>query len=80
MFIFNLILIVFLVVITFLIIALIIVRQIMWRINKGLSNVFSSHKKHSNENNKTTINDIYTKKNSVKPNQGEYIDFEEIKE
>jgi hypothetical protein len=52
----------------------------MWRINKGLSNVFSSHKKHSNENNKTTINDIYTKKNSVKPNQGEYIDFEEIKE
>ncbi len=78
MFILQLLLIVFLVVITLLLVALIIVRRIMYRINRRVHKIFSSEQRQYDER-ENTINDLYRKEKRIQQNQGEYVDFEEIK-
>jgi len=79
MFIFNLILILFLVVVTILLIALVLVRRIMWKVKRTVGKAFTS-KERSYEDRSDTINTQYRKKGTIKVDDGEYVDFEEIKE
>ncbi len=78
MFFLQLILIVFLVVITLLLVALLIVRRITYKINKKYRTIFSSNERIYNDQ-KDTINDFYRKKQKINKDEGEYVDFEEIK-
>lgn len=79
MFIFNLILILFLVVVTILLIALVLVRRVMWKVKRTVGKAFSSKERYYDDR-KNTINTHYKKKNTIQSDDGEYIDFEEIKE
>lgn len=77
MFILQIFLILFLVVVTILLIALIIVRRITWKLNRTIKKTFSSDSKTYNDN-KNSINELYRRK-KINSNEGEYVDFEEIK-
>ena len=79
MFIFNLILILFLVVVTILLIALVLVRRVMWKIKRTVGKAFSSKERYYDEN-ANTVTAQYKKKNTINSDDGEYVDFEEIKE
>lgn len=79
MFIFNLILIVFLVVVTVLLIALVLVRRIMWKVKRTVGKAFTSKERYYYEQS-DSINTHYRKKSTILHNEGEYVDFEEIKE
>lgn len=79
MFIFNLVLILFLVVVTILLIALVLVRRIMVKVKRTVGSAFSSKERHFDDRT-NTVNEKYKKKSTIRPNDGEYVDFEEIKE
>lgn len=79
MFIFNLILILFLVVITILLIALVLVRRIMWKVKRTVGKAFNTKERFYYEGS-GTINTHYRKRKTINVNDGEYVDFEEIKE
>lgn len=79
MFIFNLILVLFLVVVTILLIALVLVRRVMWKIKRTVGKAFSSKERYYDDK-ANTVNTHYKKKRTITLNDGEYIDFEEIKE
>lgn len=79
MFIFNLILILFIVVVTILLIALVIVRRIMWKVKRTVGKVFTSNERYYEDRN-DSINVHFKNKRIVKQDDGEYVDFEEIKE
>lgn len=79
MFIFNLILILFLVIVTILLIALVLVRRIMWKVKHTMGKAFRSKERFYYEG-KDTINAHYRKQKTINVNDAEYVDFEEIKE
>lgn len=78
MFILQFILIIFLVIVVALFIVLIFVRQMMWRINRRVSKIFSSEKRTYKDAD-SNINQYYKGKRKINPDDGEYVDFEEIK-
>jgi|GEM_PF-3715972 ABC-type bacteriocin/lantibiotic exporter with double-glycine peptidase domain len=77
MIILQLILILFLIVITILIIALIIVRRITWKLKRTVRKTFGDERKNYYDT-INTINNLYKNK-KIKNNEGEYVEFEEIK-
>ncbi|MCX7863023.1 MAG: DUF4834 family protein [Bacteroidales bacterium] len=77
MFILQFILIIFLVVIVVLFIVLIFVRHMMWRLNQKAHKIFSSKKSYDSYT--TGYNEILARKKKIKPDDGDYVDFEEIK-
>lgn len=79
MFIFNLIIIVFLVVVTILLIALVLIRRIMFKVKRTVGSAFTS-KDRRYDDKTNTVNEQYKRKTTIHPNDGEYIDYEEIKE
>ncbi len=70
MFIFRLIGFFFLLAFITLLIVLFIVKHTLWKINRKFSKSSSSPKKTNSKNTQNTI----------KPDEGEYVDFEEVKE
>lgn len=78
MFILQFILIIFLVVVVALFIVLILVRHMMWRINRKISKIFSSEKRTYTDSD-SSINQYYKNKRKINYDDGEYVEFEEIK-
>jgi predicted Holliday junction resolvase-like endonuclease len=79
MFIIEILLFIFILIITLLLLAWIIIRRITWKINRRINNIFNSHKTYYTEN-PNSINYRYkTKNKKIQPHEGEYVDFEEIK-
>lgn len=79
MFIFDLIIILFLVVVTILFIALVLVRRVMGKVKRTVESAFNSREYYYDDRT-NTVNYQYKSKSSISPNDGEYVDFEEIKE
>lgn len=79
MFIFDLIIILFLVVVTILFIALVLVRRVMVKVKRTVDSAFSSREYYYDDRT-NTINEQYKCKSNIGPSDGEYVNFEEIKE
>ena len=78
MFILQFILIIFLVVVVALLVVLILVRHMMWRINRRINKIFSSEKRIYKDSD-SNVNRYYKNKHKINSDEGEYVDFEEIK-
>lgn len=51
----------------------------MWKLKRTVSKAFTS-KEHFFDGSNDTINTYYRKQKTINVNNGEYVDFEEIKE
>jgi len=51
----------------------------MVKVKRTVGSAFSS-KEHHYDDRTNTVNEQYKRKSTISPNDGEYVDFEEIKE